>query len=67
MNVQVNGRPYKMAQWLPTTVAAVLLVWLCRGGGSTMNAPAMAIEGERFVAQAPARALTSTIPMVGRQ
>jgi len=41
-----------MAQRLPTTVAAVLLVWLCRGGGGTMNAPAMAIEGERFAAQA---------------
>jgi hypothetical protein len=54
MNVQVNGRPYKMARRLPTTVAAILLVWLCRGGGSTMNAPALAIEGERFVAQAPA-------------
>jgi hypothetical protein len=52
--VQGNGEYCTMARRMPIMAAAVLLLGLCHAGGNMLSAPALAAEGRRFLAQAPA-------------
>jgi len=52
--VQVNRGYCTMARRLAITVAAILLVGSCHGGGNALSVPALAAEARLSIAQAPA-------------